>query len=70
MTTKETLIAIHKHVPGFNKLCYSKVKFAIENGNTEIAATLMEASLRTSYVQGIEKNTNLKLLRDPSSLED
>ena len=68
LTTRETILTIHKHVPGFNDLLYRNSHIAIECGNTSIAALIIEASMKAGKTPLNE--AILKLLRAPETLTD
>jgi len=41
LTTDETLLKIHRHVPGFNQLLFRNAHIAINSGHRKLAALLI-----------------------------
>lgn len=73
LTTRETILTIHRLVDGFNTNLiqnFNFVELALQSNNIEIAAMIVEARIKANVRNQIDNETLLKLLREPEKFRD
>lgn len=72
-TKPETLLALHRCVPGFSQRLLDQLVLAVAHGNIEISAMIIEASIngcRSTYSSAAVAKEFLDVLRCPEKLTD